>query len=104
MTTMSKNAKPAGAQVRAYLAALPPGARKHLKQLRAAIRSAAPDAVDGFSYRIPALSLAAPEGVGWVQLRDSRLHARGAPTRMVRRLQEPRQPLSDDRDHPAGSR
>jgi uncharacterized protein YdhG (YjbR/CyaY superfamily) len=36
-----------------YLAALPPEERAVLEKLRAAIRSAAPEAEEGISYRIP---------------------------------------------------
>ena len=50
-------ASDASERIRAYLAALPPAARTALQKLRADIRSAAPDAEDYFSYRIPAFRL-----------------------------------------------
>ncbi len=46
------------ARVRKYLASLPPGTRKVVKQLREAIRSAAPDATESFGYSMPAFRLA----------------------------------------------
>ena len=56
-SSLKSSARQAGVQVRAYLASLPSDGRRGLRQLRAAIRSAAPGAVDAFSYGIPAFKL-----------------------------------------------
>ncbi len=47
-------------QVRTYLAALPADARGHVEKLRAAIRAAAPGAVESFGYGMPAFALTQP--------------------------------------------
>ena len=44
-------------EVRTYLSSLTPVARRHVRTLRELIQAAAPDAVEAFSYGIPAFRL-----------------------------------------------
>lgn len=53
-STTARNSK----DVDAYLRSLPTGDRSALEKMRQAIRSAAPDADEGFSYGLPAFRLA----------------------------------------------
>lgn len=52
-----KNARQSALRVQAYFASLPADSRRELKKLRAAIRAAAPGAVEGPSYGILAFKL-----------------------------------------------
>jgi uncharacterized protein YdhG (YjbR/CyaY superfamily) len=49
--------KSATANVREYMAGLSPGSRASMRQMRDAIRSAAPRAEESFSYRMPGFKL-----------------------------------------------
>jgi uncharacterized protein YdhG (YjbR/CyaY superfamily) len=69
MPTTTKAANPSEAR-RRYLAAQPPATRRVLKAVRDAIRAAAPDAVEVFSYGIPGFRLAGKPLVwyaGWTE-------------------------------------
>jgi uncharacterized protein YdhG (YjbR/CyaY superfamily) len=56
-TSSTKGAKRDGLKVRDYFASLTPDAKRRLKQLREAIRTAAPGATEVISYGIPAFRL-----------------------------------------------
>jgi len=45
------------AELRAYFASVPPNVRRNLKKVRETIRGVAPDAVEHFSYGMPAFRL-----------------------------------------------
>ena len=53
----AKDSREIATQVRAYLASQPVAVRKELRKLQAAIRSAAPGAVEWFSYGVPGFRL-----------------------------------------------
>lgn len=73
MKRASTPSKPAGEKgprdVDAYLSTLTPGARRKLQALRGAILAAAPGAVEGFSYGVPAIRIGGRPVVGYAAAR-----------------------------------
>ena len=57
MAARKDDTKKTAAMIRAYIAAQPPRTRVTLRKMRETIHAAAPGAIDGFSYRIPAVKL-----------------------------------------------
>jgi uncharacterized protein YdhG (YjbR/CyaY superfamily) len=55
--SLKHHAEEPSLQARSYLAALPADTRRHLQKLRAAIRAAAPGAVESWGYGMPAFRL-----------------------------------------------
>src|SRR6266516_7923921 len=53
----ANNLKQVRLQLRAYFESLPADARRRMREMRDVIRAAAPEAIDGFSYRIPGFRL-----------------------------------------------
>ena len=51
------NTQSPSVQVKAYLAALQPDARRYLQVIRRIVREVAPDATESFSYRMPGFRL-----------------------------------------------
>jgi uncharacterized protein YdhG (YjbR/CyaY superfamily) len=56
-SSLKDSSTESGLKVRAYLAALPGGTRKHLQKLSETIRAAAPGSVESFGYGMPAFAL-----------------------------------------------
>lgn len=55
--SLKQSAEQPSLRVRTYLAALPADTRRHVQELREAIRAAAPGAVESFGYGMPAFSI-----------------------------------------------
>lgn len=64
-SSAKSSAQQAGVQVRGYFSSLPPDGRRALRKLRAAIRSAVPGGVEGFSYGIPMFKYSGRPLVGY---------------------------------------
>lgn len=70
MTTASADEADGSEEVEGYLAGLPEDARAALQKLRKTIRAAAPGAVEGFSYGIPAFKLHGRPLVAYASLKS----------------------------------